>query len=160
MTGTTNAEDRGQIETTETSLTIRRTFDALHERVYRAFMDPKQLEQWFAPRDMTSQVHTLEPMPDGALAVSFLDGKNRIDVEGTFLEVVENKRIVHTWQYPGEEESRVTYEFRDVDDGTEVVLTHENVSAYRDLTDHENVDGYVEGWSNALENLGEVVIHE
>lgn len=147
-----------EIETSDTSLTIRRTFDASRERVWQSFTDPDELEQWYAPGDVTTKVHTLEPEPDGTLSFSFVDGDNRTDIEGTFEEIVENERIVHTWRYPGEEESRVTYEFRDVDDGAEIVLTHEQISPYRDRSARENVDGYVEGWSSALENLAAVVI--
>lgn len=33
------------IETSETSLTIRQTFDAPREHVFQAFTEPKQLEE-------------------------------------------------------------------------------------------------------------------
>lgn len=149
-----------ETEPTETSLTVRRTFDASRERVYRAFAEPNKLEQWYSPGDLTAQVHTLELEPGGSLSLTFVGGESRTDIEGTFVEVVENERIVHTWQYPGEEESRVTYAFRDVDDGTEIVLTHEEIGPFRDRSTSENVDGYVEGWSRALEKLSAVVSHE
>lgn len=151
-------ETNDEIESGESSLRIRRTFDAPRERVYRAFTEPDELEQWYAPGDVTTEIHTLELEPDGALSFSFVDGDERTDIEGEFLEVVENERIVHTWRYPGEEESRVTYEFNDVDDGTEVVLVHEQIGSYRDRSARENVDGYVEGWTSALETLHEVLV--
>ncbi len=46
--------------------------------------------------------------------------------------------------------NRVTYEFYDANDGTEVVLTHE-------LPDAQMVDGASEGWGNILDNLEAVV---
>lgn len=150
---TPDTTDETEIEITDTTLTLRRTFDASRERVWRAFTDPDELEEWYAPGDVTTKVHTLEPEPDGVLSFSFVDGDDRTDIEGMFEEVVENERIVHTWRYPGEEESRVIYEFRDVDDGTEVVLVHERIGPYRDRSARENVDGYVEGWTSALEKL-------
>lgn len=146
-----------EIETAESSLTIRRTFDAPLERVYRAFTDSDELEAWYNPGDGTTKIDVLELEPGGDLSLTFVDGENRTDIEGTFVEVVENRRIVHTWQYPGEGESRVTYEFRAVDDGTEVVLTHEKIGPYRDRSASENTDGYAEGWSRALENLSAVI---
>ncbi|WP_255171196.1 SRPBCC family protein [Natrononativus amylolyticus] len=149
-----------EIEAGDTSLTIRRTFGASRERVYRAFADPAELEQWFAPGEMTAQVDDLELESDGALSLRIVDGKRSTTIEGTFLEVLEYERIVHTWQNSGQKESRVTYEFRDVDGGTEVVLVHERIGAYRDRSARENVDGYVEGWSSALETLGTVVSRE
>lgn len=81
----------------------------------------------------------------------------RTDIEGTFLDVVENERIAHTWQYPGEEESRVLYEFRDADEGTEVVLTHEAIGPYRENSADENADRCTEGWSSALERLDQLI---
>lgn len=42
------------------------------------------------------------------------------------------------------------YEFRDVEDGTEVVLTHE-------LPDPEMIDGASEGWANILDKLEAVL---
>ncbi|MFC4440193.1 MULTISPECIES: SRPBCC family protein [Natrialbaceae] len=160
MTDDAGTGDRRQLETDEASLTIRRTFDAPRERVFRAFTDPEELEQWFAPGEVTTQVHILEPEPDGALSLSFVDEEHPTDIEGTFLKVLEHERIVHTWQYPGEEESRVTYEFRDVDDGTEVVLTHEDIGPYQDRSARENADGYAEGWTSALEKLEGVASRE
>ncbi|WP_254532853.1 SRPBCC family protein [Natrinema gelatinilyticum] len=133
-------------EAADDRLTIRRTFDAPRERVYRAFTEPEEVERWFGPRSMTGEVHALEPEPGGAYSVSMLDEENRYDVEGEFLEVVENERLVHTWE-PG----RVTIEFRDVDEGCEVVLTHEG------LPDGESVDDHADGWANALENLAGVL---
>lgn len=134
------------IETSETGLTIRRTFDAPRDRVYRAFTEPEEVAQWFGPGATTGQVHALEPEPGGAYSVSMLDGETRYDVEGEFLEVVENERIVHTWE-PG----RVTIELRDVDDGCEVVFTHEG------LPDRETADGHATGWASALDNLAAVL---
>lgn len=145
------------IETGETSLTIRRTFDAPRERVFRAFANPNELEQWFAPGALDPEIHALELEPDGVLSLSFVGEETRTDIEGTYVEVVENERIVHTWNYPGEEESRVVWEFRDVDGGTEITLTHEDIGPYRDLSASENVDGYAEGWTSALAKLEQVV---
>lgn len=153
----TKTSDETELETNDTSLTVRRTFDASPERVFRAFTDPEELEQWYAPGEVTTRIHTVEPEPDGAFSLSFLDGANRTDIEGRFLEVVENERLVHTWLYPGETESLVTIEFEDVADGTTVVLTHENIGAYQELSDRENVEGYAKGWITALGTLGAVL---
>lgn len=140
--------DDTHIETTESSLTIRRTFDAPRERVYRAFTDPDELAQWFVPEGMTAEVHALEPEPGGAFAVSWTDGENRIDNEGTYVEVVENERLV-TVEEIGGGDLRLTYEFQDAEDGTEVVLTQEFPGSVP-----EGVD---QGWAGILDNLEAVV---
>ncbi|MFC6763855.1 SRPBCC family protein [Natrinema soli] len=155
MTNDATSESDG--ETIETSLTIQRTFDAPRERVFRAFTDSDELEQWFAPGDLQPAVHTLEPEPDGELSVSFLDGGDRTEIEGTYEDVVEHERIVHTWNYPGESESRLTVEFRDDDGGCELVLTHERIGPSREYSAEENAYLYEEGWSSALVKLEAVL---
>lgn len=135
-----------EIETSGTKLTIRRTFDAPRDRVWRAFTEPDEVEQWFGPGSMTGRVRALEPEPGGTYSVSMLGDEHRYDVEGEFLEVVEGERLVHTWE-PG----RVTIELRDADEGCEVVLTHEG------LPDREAADGHTAGWASALDNLAEVL---
>lgn len=143
---TTNDETAN--ETSENQLTIRRTFDAPRERVYRAFTDPDELEQWFVPEGMTAEVHAIDPEPDGAFAVSWTDGENRIDNEGTYAEVVENERLV-TVEETSEGELRLTYEFRDADDGTEVIVTQEFPGPVP--------DGAAEGWASIIDNLEAVL---
>lgn len=129
----------------DTSLTIRRTFDATPERMFHIFTEPDKLEQWFVPKGMTVQVHTLEPAPYGAFAVSWFDGESRINHEGTFVEVVENECL--SWvENTDEGESRVTVDFQDVNNGTEVVLIHQ-------LPDPEIVDDAAKGWKDLLENI-------
>ncbi len=51
------------IETSESSLTIRRTFGAPRERVFRAFTERDELEEWFAPSPgvVTTEVQTFAP---------------------------------------------------------------------------------------------------
>jgi uncharacterized protein YndB with AHSA1/START domain len=135
------------IETTdETSLTIRRTFDAPRERVWKAFTEPDQVAQWLGPGSMTGDVHALELEPGGAYSVSMAGETNQYDVEGEVLEVVENERLVHTWE-PG----TVTVELRDADGGCAVVFTHEG------LPNADIADGHAAGWASALDNLATVL---
>ena len=141
-------DDKTEIEPSETSLTIRRTFDASRERVYQAFTDPDELEQWFVPDGMTAEVRALEPEPGGAFAVSWTDGENRIDNEGTYVEVVENERLVAVEETEAGE-LRLTYEFQNADDGTEVVVTQEFPGPVP--------EGAAEGWASIIGNLEEVL---
>ncbi|WP_101295975.1 SRPBCC family protein [Halegenticoccus soli] len=133
----------------ENRLTVRRTFDAPRERVWRAFTDPNELAQWFVPKSMEAEVHALDPVPGGEMSVSWTSEEHQMDNEGTFEEVVEHERIVTVEETP-QGVNRLTYEFHDTDDGTEVVLTHE-------LPDAQMVDGAAEGWGAILDNLEEAV---
>lgn len=145
---TDNTIDEAEIETTDTTLTLRRTFDASRERVWRAFTDPEELEQWFVPEGMTAEVRGHELEPGGAMSITWTDGENRIDNEGTYVEVVENERLVSAEETEAGE-LRLTYEFRDAEDGTEVVITQEFPGRVP--------DGAAEGWTGMLENLAEVL---
>ena len=140
-------------EQSDTSLTVRRTYDAPLERVYRAFTDPDELAQWYAPGEMTTEVHTLKPEPGGTISVTMVGDDEDHTAEGTFEDVIENERLVHTWRWVGgsmdedDEESLVTVTFEEVEAGTEVVLTHER------LPNSESVRQHTEGWTGCLENL-------
>ena len=148
MTDDMTNDETANESSDENRLTIRRTFAAPRERVYRAFTDPDEFEQWFVPEGMTADVTALEPEEGGAFAVSWTDGENTMDNEGTYVEVVENERLVAVEETPGGE-LRLTYEFRDVDDGTELVLTQEFPGPVP--------DGAAEGWANIIDNLAEVL---
>lgn len=130
-------------------LTVRRTFDAQRERVWRAFTDPDELAQWFVPDGMKADVLALDPVPGGEMSVRWTADENQMNNEGTFEEVVEHERLVTVEETP-QGVNRVTYEFHDADGGTEVVLTHE-------LPDAKMVDGASEGWGAILDNLEKVV---
>ncbi|WP_458190704.1 SRPBCC family protein [Haladaptatus sp. NG-WS-4] len=135
--------------TDDNQLTVRRTFDAPRERVWRAFTDPDELAQWFVPAGMEAEVHALDPVPGGGMSVSWTGEEHQMDNEGTFEEVVKHERLVTVEETP-QGVNRVTYEFHDADDGTKVVLTHE-------LPDAQMVDGASEGWGGFLNNLEGVI---
>ena len=87
-------------ETTETQdLVITRVFDAPRELVYRAFIDPDQLAQWFGPvgfsvpRDTVS-VDARAGGHQRFTMVSDADPSFTSPVDATFTEVVENELLV------------------------------------------------------------------
>ena len=132
----------------EAVLTIRQTFDAPRERVWRAFTDPDEIEQWFVPEGMEAEVHALDPVPGGEMSVSWTSEEHGMDSEGTFEEVVEHERLVTVEETP-QGVNRLTYGFHDADGGTEVVLTQEFPGPVP--------DGVDEGWAAILGNLEEVL---
>lgn len=118
------------IESAENSLTIRRTFDAPRERVFRAFFDLDDLEAWHSIGELTLVVHTINAESGDSLPVSRFFGGDRVDFEGDFLKVVGNVRLAYTVRgVDGHEcvEYYIDTEFRDVDEGTEVVVSHERL---------------------------------
>jgi uncharacterized protein YndB with AHSA1/START domain len=87
-----NEETRGEI-------TISRTFDAPRELVYRAFVDPDQLCEWYGPTGFYVPCETvqIDARPGGFqrfVMVNLEDPGGRYQVEVTLSEVVENELLV------------------------------------------------------------------
>ncbi len=85
--------------TTTREITISRIFDAPPELVYRAFVDPDQLCQWFGPVGYSVPYETAEV--DARVGgyqrlamVSDDDPTERSVIDATFTEVIENELLV------------------------------------------------------------------
>lgn len=138
----------------DTSLTLRRTFHAERERVFRAWTDATTLRQWFCPVGFSvaaaevdlrvggSYRFAMKP-PDGDPSVAF----------GTYREISPPERLVYTWRWEGGEmdDTLVTVEFHDLGGSTEVVLVHEMFPAA------EVRDRHAEGWAGCLAHLEQVL---
>jgi uncharacterized protein YndB with AHSA1/START domain len=86
-------------KTTTHEITISRIFGAPPELVYRAFVDPDQLCQWFGPEGFSVPCETvqIDEQPGGFqrfVMVSDQDPTFRNPVDATFTEVVENELLV------------------------------------------------------------------
>jgi uncharacterized protein YndB with AHSA1/START domain len=113
-------------------LVITRMFAAPRELVYRAFVDPDQLAQWFGPvgwsvpRDTVS----IDVRPGGEerfVMVNDADPTQTSPVNATFTEVVEHELLVgeEVWDDPqlGSTRMRIRLEFHDEGGGkTRLVL--------------------------------------
>jgi len=85
-------------EGTKHDITISRIFDAPRELVYRAFVDPDQLCQWFGPAGFSVPCETVQV--DARIGgfqrfvmVSDDDPSHRIAIDATFSEVVANELL-------------------------------------------------------------------
>jgi len=83
-----------------------------------------------------------------------LDGTEH-ESTGEYLEVVESKRLVMSWQWtsggePEEEgeESRIEIDLKSIDSETEITFTHARLRTEASRVSHER------GWAGALEKLG------
>lgn len=82
-----------------TDLIVSRVFDAPRELVYRAFVDPDQLAQWFGPVGFSVPRDTvdIDPRVGGHqrfVMVSDEDPGYRNQIDATFSEVIENELLV------------------------------------------------------------------
>jgi uncharacterized protein YndB with AHSA1/START domain len=110
------------------TLVLRRVFAASRERVFRAWIEPEALERWFRPKGLSITVRALDARVGGSFR---FEVENGTAVVGTYLRVVSPEQLVFT--YSGEaiqsRETVVTLDFLDQGSMTEVVLTHEGLSA-------------------------------
>ena len=133
-----------------TTLVLRRTFEASRARVFRAWITPAALEQWFRPAGMRITVRSLDARVGGSFRFELENGGSII---GTYLEIVPPEKLVFTWSAgaaPGQE-AVVTLDLLEQGTVTELVLTHEHlVTPER----HAVAEG---GWSSVFDALASVL---
>ena len=136
---------------------LRRVIRASRQRVFAAWTDPVELRKWFGPGAISVDAVEMDARPGGKYCLVMkgtIEGKpeeaeRRISVDGDYMEVIPNELISYTWRpawSPGEE-SRVTVRLRDVEGGTELLLTHERFATV------ESRDGHERGWTSILGKL-------
>jgi uncharacterized protein YndB with AHSA1/START domain len=98
-------------------ITISRMFDAPPELVYRMFVDPDQLCQWFGPVGYSVPCETVEidARPGGFQRFTMIsddDPTYRNPIDATFTEVVENELLVGHQEVTGIPGTTGTVRFR------------------------------------------------
>lgn len=149
MTGGTS--DDTTTTTTDRQLTVERTFDEPPSRMFFAFTDPEEFVEWYGPGSMTVEVTEFDAQPDGTYSITMEGGDHSQTIEGRFVEVVENERIVRTAQMPPGRETVVTVTFEEVDGGTTVVLRHEGFES------EDGVQGAAQAWAGSFEKLAGIL---
>ncbi len=147
------------VDTSATSLTVRRVIDAPQAQVWRAFTIPDELASWQSIGNLEVIVHQLDVTVGGQLALTHDHGSMRVEIEGEYLEVSEPERLVHTWRMVegplGDDETRITVELTPVDGGTEVVFTHDEIDP--EVFDAAHVEGTAAGWVSMLNRLAATI---
>ena len=85
-------------------LTLHRVIDAPVEAVYGAWTEPEMLRRWLAPGNATVVRAVAEVAVGGMFLVEMrgADGRNWL-TRGAYREVVQHRRLVHTWRWEGSE---------------------------------------------------------
>ena len=134
----------------DTTLVLRRTFAASRERVFRAWITPRALEQWLRPRGKSITVRSLDARAGGSFEYELEDGSS---ITGTYLQFVPPEKLVYTWIGGAAQNVKtiVTLDFLDRGPVTELVLTHEGLTT-------EAIRALVEGgWPSLLDALASVL---
>jgi uncharacterized protein YndB with AHSA1/START domain len=132
------------------SVTIVRRVMATPARVWAAITRPDLMIQWWGPDAGPTLSADADVRPGGRFSIVFrlLNGDQH-NPTGVYREVIPDRKLVFTWEWPGstEKESLVTFLLKQVDDGTELTLTHEQ------LPDEEARVSHEMGWNGLLEKL-------
>ena len=83
------------IGSSERTIRIERLFDAPRAMVFKAWIDPQQLAQWWGPKGFTNPVCEVDARVGGALRIVMRgpDGLEH-EVKGVFQEIVTNQKLV------------------------------------------------------------------
>jgi len=129
---------------------IVRLLRAKPSRVYAAITQPDQIVRWWGPDAGPALSAEVDLRPGGRYSIVFqMQDGSKHNPTGVYLEVVPDKKLVFTWEWPGkpEWESLVTFELRETQEGTELTLSHER------LPNDNAVDSHNGGWAGLLDQL-------
>jgi uncharacterized protein YndB with AHSA1/START domain len=138
-----------------TSLTLVRRIRARPSIVFEELTTPDRIAQWWGPDAGPVLLAETDVRKGGRFRVRFrmLDGTEH-ESTGGYLEVVESKRLVMSWQWtssgePGEdgEVSRIEVDLKRIDAVTEITFSHARLRTEVSRASHER------GWSGALDKL-------
>ena len=132
-------------------LTINRNFNVSVDTLFKAWCDPKLLQKWFAPGNMTVPQASANVKKGGSYLIVMHDGDSKTDhiIGGKYQEVVNNERLVFTWQWQGNPvATKVKVLFTALTDNTSTLtLTHS------EFVSQEECDKHNMGWIGCLNNL-------
>ena len=139
-------------------LVLTRIFDARRELVFKAWIDPKQVAQWWGPKEFTNPLCEIDARPGGAIFIQMRapDG-GLFPMWGTFLEIVEPSRLVFTARaFENNEglyqlETHDTITFAETNGKTELTLHVVVVRATPEVD--FALAGMEDGWSGSFEKL-------
>ncbi|MBL7719009.1 MAG: SRPBCC domain-containing protein [Flavipsychrobacter sp.] len=145
------------MDTTRKEVIVSKLLKASRERVYRAWTDPEQFSKWWGPEGYDIPVCEFDLRPGGALRIDMSGaGGWLMRMDGNFVEVVDNEKLVFTTAAFPDEEGNPTHEhlntilFAEEEGGTRVTVT---VTLLRVPEGAAAVDGLSDGWKSSLDQL-------
>jgi uncharacterized protein YndB with AHSA1/START domain len=135
--------------------TIKRTFDATREQVWRAWTDPELAALWWHPHQVTTPPESLsiDLREGGRYAYLMIapDG-SKFPTAGTYLEIREPERLQFTWGRPEDADDEapvITVDLVETADGR-----CEMTFQVRGIGDDRSADDSTyQGWTEAFEEL-------
>lgn len=131
----------------------KKIIKAKRQTVFNAWTDKNLISTWFAPGQLRSPSAEIDLKVGGAYRVNMegqMGGQETAGyVSGEYKKIIPNELLVFTFRGTWEKvpDSTVTVEFKDVEGGTEITLTHEGI------IDANGGQGKRQGWESSLEKL-------
>ncbi|HTR40210.1 MAG TPA: SRPBCC domain-containing protein [Pseudomonadales bacterium] len=140
-------------ETTGFKLTVTRVINAPCAKVWRAWTEPKQLAQWFCPKEVECRGVTADVKVGGPFRVHIVSDKGDHIAIGKYREIIPNQRVQFTWEWEtyAMPNSVVTVSFEDLGATTRLTLVHEG------LPDEEDQQQHTHGWNSLVEKFAELI---
>jgi uncharacterized protein YndB with AHSA1/START domain len=147
-----------RIEPGKQELFITRDFDAPRELVFKAFTDPKLMEQWFGPREYKTRVEKMESRPGGLWRFVQSDKNgNEFAFHGVHHDSVAPERIVATFEFEGVPGHVLlqTVTFESLGDKTRMV----EQLVFQSVADRDGMvaSGMQEGSDDSMERMAELL---
>jgi uncharacterized protein YndB with AHSA1/START domain len=149
--------------TMEKYITLTKTITASRERVWEAWVNQDQVQQWWAPNGFTNPVCEVDARVGGELSIVMLAGDGmgsmsgmKAPMKGVFTEVVENEKLVFTNIALDDNgnhllEGLTTVAFEDLEGNTKLTV---HTGAGGTAPGVEQMLGGMEtGWNQQLEKL-------
>ncbi|OZB91360.1 SRPBCC domain-containing protein [Paenibacillus sp. XY044] len=148
------------VNTSTTTLTMKRRFDSTVERVFDAWVNPEMMGKWLFNPD--ENANTVKNNFRVGGSYSIIDPKGG-EATGEYLEIDRPFKLVFTFQIPQYSETidRITIILDRLDDGCEmsftqeIVVPHEEGWTTEDIENahHEFRDGSEQGWTTMFNVL-------
>ena len=125
-------------------LVVEKIINAPINRVWKAITDHSQMQQWYFKMPAFEAKKGFEFTFEGGSKGQIFTHLCKIT------EVIENKKLQHTWSYKGNEGmSVVTWELADVGGKTKVTLTHTGLETFGDSPDFARKN-FEAGWNSII----------
>ncbi len=123
------------------ALQIRRVLPVPRDRVFDAWLDPLSLARWMGTAE-GAEVTTLEPKVGGKFRIVMRHSGGAVEHWGEYVAIDRPSFLSFTWLSVNTDHRRtlVTVELLERPDGTELILTHRQLSP-------NQVDPHRRGWT-------------
>lgn len=128
---------------------IERVLPGSPDEIYAAWTTPETLRLFMCPNDMTAPVVEADVRIGGRFRIVMRDGTRDVEHRGEYRVLEPGRRLAFTWASPatGWAATLVTIELAPHEDGTRLVLIHEDLAT-------DDVRGrHRRGWTSIVDKL-------